>query len=131
MNNTHQQTNNNQTATFPRTPTAHKKASGETKAKPVVWCDWYAESTTEERIKLIGDTLKARGWLCGSDGFSFLSVHGYVARLETERSRYLEVFVNGKVFCDVDMRGFNAGTVNDYIERLLVAVIEKARVVLV
>jgi len=115
MKTAHQQFNNNQTAGFPRTSPAHQRAKGQAKPKND---DWYAESTIKARKDLISEVLKSRGWVGGSDGVSYISDLGYVVRLETERYRYLEVFSNGKVVCDVDMRGFNPQCVNVYIDKL-------------
>lgn len=40
------------------------------------------------------------------------------AKLEVFGFRYLEVFINGKLLCDVDMRGFNAANIDLFLDTL-------------
>lgn len=73
---------------------------------------WYAHSTHEERVKVIVSALVAHGWVSSHDGQSAISGKGYVARLDSDVSRWLEVFCNGRKFCDADMRGFHPNVEN-------------------
>lgn len=73
--------------------------------------DWYAESTGAERIELINQALTARGWVNGIKD-------DLTAKLEVFGFRYLEVFINGKLLCDVDMRGFNAANIDLFLDTL-------------
>ena len=84
----------------------------------IVPFDWYGASTGKARIDLINKTLSARGWINGKKG-------DLTAILEAERFRYLEVFRNNRVLCDVDMRGFNPVNISAYIDQLEVSISNK------
>ena len=77
----------------------------------IVDVDWYGTSTGQARMELINQALTARGWMNGKKG-------NLTAVLESERFRYLEVFKDYELLCDIDMRGFTPSRIDAYLDQL-------------